>query len=53
MYVHIYIHTHIYAGIVVSTIFEWAIVREAIGSRTNTVGDVAEVSGSPPMPVKS
>ncbi|CAM9481228.1 unnamed protein product [Discosporangium mesarthrocarpum] len=38
-------------GIVVSTIFEWAIVRAAIGSETNTLQDVAEISGGVPVPV--
>lgn len=38
------------AGIVVSTIFEWALIRP-LGYETNTVEDLAIVAGSFPVPV--
>lgn len=38
------------AGIIVSTIVEWAFIRN-IGFKTNTVSDLAAVSGSFPLPV--
>lgn len=38
------------AGIVVSTILEWALVRQ-VGYSTNTVADLASVAGSFPVPV--
>jgi len=38
------------AGIIVSTVVEWAFIRN-IGFRTNTVSDLAAVKGSFPIPV--
>lgn len=38
------------AGIIVSTVLEWALVRQ-IGFETNTVADLASVAGSFPVPV--
>ncbi|CAM9335969.1 unnamed protein product, partial [Chrysoparadoxa australica] len=38
----------ILVGIIVATIIEWAIVRGAAGSETNTLDDIAKVSGSLP-----
>merc|ERR1719174_1311217 len=38
------------AGIIVSTIFEWAIIRPC-GYKTNTVKDLASVNGSFPIPI--
>lgn len=39
------------AGVVMSLVTEWALVRAAFGGKTNTVGDVAKVSASIPIPV--
>ena len=37
-------------GIIVSTAIEWGIVRQ-VGSETNTVGEIASVKGSFPVPI--
>ena len=39
------------AGIIASTVFEWAIVRPIFDSKSNTVEDIAIVKGTFPIPV--
>ena len=38
-------------GVVVSTLVEWAIIRGMIGTKTNTLTNVAKINGTYPIPI--